>query len=715
MEAVTHLNGPQKELLESKENCSRMLSIFRENISLYFDQLVGGREREEQQMLYFELLALAQKRELEEMITLEGMVASARNLCSPNFIPFNARIGTLIPETQVDENNNPLDPNQITSAFEQSLQFLNFDALNRLSLFREFNENLLKQLDYILTELNELLKQKGVLPELQADYSALQPMTHQKKWDSFEDNPEDNPELFSIMQGLLHPDSTGKNTGNGNNSDALHAMIPTGSGIMQPVQFTLDKDPTKQKVEVLETQRLMDILDNIQKGGKQAPAKNGSELFDPYDINESLGNLLSKAQRENVILAVDRNSSDVINLVTMLYGAIWQDDSLPIPIKNLIGETQLTVTKLALTDTSFFNRENHPAREIINELANAGTGLLETEHLDQNPFFKKMRDLVTRVTTEYKGDNSLFDVSLSEFRRYVLKEENEKLKQLEDQILKADDRQDCLDDIHELVSKRVNERLLGRRVHNFFRESLENFLHKYLVLILLKDGPESKAWKQAINALDVLLWTLEFNKEDEDAKRVKTANSRILNGLRKAFKVSRLKEADIEVLVSSLMKAQKESLDTTLYDTPQQNILPAAEGGHNKARADSATRKAGSIGKAGKTGMTGKEGKEMNAYLKQVDAFNIGIWVEIAGLEQKPVRCKLAAKIKAIDKYIFVNSQGAKVLETNRAGLAKDLKNRKIKIVSDGLLFSRALESVIGNLQDSQDQQRPNPAFEADS
>ena len=72
----------------------------------------------------------------------------------------------------------------------------------------------------------------------------------------------------------------------------------------------------------------------------------------------------------------------------------------------------------------------------------------------------------------------------------------------------------------------------------------------------------------------------------------------------------------------------------------------------------------------------------------------------------------LEKKINAIDKYIFVNRQGVKVVEKTRLGLALELRDGTVSIVSDGLLFSRALEAVIGNLRDSQHEQQTASAYQ---
>jgi|TARA_B100001964_G_scaffold199423_1_gene225756 hypothetical protein len=98
---------------------------------------------------------------------------------------------------------------------------------------------------------------------------------------------------------------------------------------------------------------------------------------------------------------------------------------------------------------------------------------------------------------------------------------------------------------------------------------------------------------------------------------------------------------------------------------------------------------------------------------KQPHNPSVGTWVEFAGDEDtQAMRCKLAAKINAIDKFIFVNRQGAKGVEKTRTDLASELKEAAVKIISDCLLFSRALESVLGDLRESQHEQQTRSAYQ---
>jgi hypothetical protein len=89
---------------------------------------------------------------------------------------------------------------------------------------------------------------------------------------------------------------------------------------------------------------------------------------------------------------------------------------------------------------------------------------------------------------------------------------------------------------------------------------------------------------------------------------------------------------------------------------------------------------------------------ESDPFIQQVDRLSISGWFEFCSNETTE-RCKLAAIIKASDKYIFVNRSGVKVAEKSRAALAKELRLGTIQPLNDGLLFDRALESVIGCLR----------------
>jgi hypothetical protein len=81
-----------------------------------------------------------------------------------------------------------------------------------------------------------------------------------------------------------------------------------------------------------------------------------------------------------------------------------------------------------------------------------------------------------------------------------------------------------------------------------------------------------------------------------------------------------------------------------------------------------------------------------------IDKLNAGNWLELK-LNDKFVRCKLAARIVSSDKFIFVNRSGNKVAEYLSDELAVAYQLGNIKLLDGDALFDRALESVISSLR----------------
>ncbi|XOV88369.1 MAG: DUF1631 domain-containing protein [Pseudomonadota bacterium] len=727
-----------------------ILAAFAHNMNNYFDELMGKPIDKVEPVYNFETLSLVKDDDLEIMVALEGMVNSARNAQLPNFISFNTRLNTLFDNKRIDESTNPLDPSQIATAFKDAIASLNMDAQNSLSVYRRFNTDVLLQLDKVLSSGNKLLISHGVIPHLGMDSGGKQkPVARSRprqtdpigfgtvEEDPFEPDAE-TPELFSMMQNLLHPGSPGS-AGAGATTSGVNpagaaaqtspvsggpqyavpaSMIPSGAqaGVMTP--FT---PAPGEQVQMVDQGQLMAILTNIQKtlaersaneSGPQAAGK-----AEKIDISSTLGEMLKESQAEGVVAAVDRQSSDIINLVTMLYEAIWQDESVPIPIKELIGRTQITIIKVALSDTTFFNRENHPARTILNDFAEAGIGWTEVEELEADPLYQKIQDLVRRIQNDYTGDESFFEGIIKEFRRFRA-QEVAKTRVLEQRILKAQERQERLGDIHELVTQKIDERLLGRDIDSFIQELLEGPFHKFMVMLVLKEGPGTNAWKQAINTIDVLLWTIQSHEHSGDRERLETVNPRLLNNLRKAFRIAQVPPEEIDTLITRLKSVQDSSF-APAAEAPAKTGAAAETREPTPAVAaaptSTDTRSTPVEFSSPATEQDEDDGGELSdnaPEVRQVDQLHVGIWVEFIGEDDVSVRCKLAARINAIDKYIFVNRQGVKVVEKTRMGLARELRDGTVRIISDGLLFSRALESVIGNLRESQQEQHTASAYQ---
>ncbi|MCB1647374.1 MAG: DUF1631 family protein, partial [Pseudomonadales bacterium] len=346
-----------------------VLMDFVTNMHNEFDELRGERVFK-REAINFETLTLVPNEELATMVAMEGMVAAARNQHLPNFISFNARLNSLFPEERIDESSNPLDPLQISNAFKDALKRLGLNSDESMKVFRVFNEKVLKKLNAILKVANQELIEHGVIPNMGMETSKQPPVAsrspRQKRkpetigaFGTVEEDPWDEdieqPELFNMMQNLLHPGAaappsampaTSQASGGqpaGENGEIVELIdtaslfsdggsdAAAGSAFQpaQPAQYAVPASMVPQnyakqpgvmqpfqprpgeEVKMVDQAQLMEILTNLQKtleertipiagadqaaaGGARAPVSSG------IDLSESLGEMLMEGQVDGV-------------------------------------------------------------------------------------------------------------------------------------------------------------------------------------------------------------------------------------------------------------------------------------------------------------------------------------------------------------------------------------------------------------------------------
>lgn len=256
---------------------------------------------------------------------------------------------------------------------------------------------------------------------------------------------------------------------------------------------------------------------------------------------------------------------------------------------------------------------------VLNEFAEAGIGWTEVEDLDGGPLSGKISELVNRVLEDHQDENeTFFQEVLRDFRGFRAKEEASETRKLEQRILRVDEREERVDDIKELVTERINEKNLGREIHDFVRELLETHCHKFIVMLVLKEGPDTNAWKQPINTIDVLLWSIQDHEHEGDRDRLEVVNPRPLDNLRKAMKITRLSAADIDNQITRLKEAQEETLSWTeaaaLVKQEPANDVYIEEGAQTQPDVL-------------------PDLPEDDPCMMQADNLQVGIWVEFSGDE----------------------------------------------------------------------------------
>jgi hypothetical protein len=680
-----------------REEAHQIAERFLKSLNAHFDSLTTLAPNEDSVEDYDDL-SLVDNDYLEAIIAMEGMVNHARNCDIQQYISFSTRLDSLFENVHIDETNNPLDPEQIGDIFNQAIRPLGLKAHYLLTIYREFNKAVFHNLEDVLIEANDVLIELGVMPDLdikarnrelqRAKRAANRPTTDAQTRAFSDDDiaskaanqaPVDNQAMFAMMQTLVQ--------GLVNNTSNAVLSVFAATAIAASDSDTAGL-ATRQKTLEDQQSTLIAMLNRAQNTLLNENATTSGAALNSSTVADSINQTLEKITESGEIEAIDPQSSDVINLVTLLFEAVWKDDPLPVVMKELIGRTQISIIKTALSDTTFFGDEQHAGRVILNEFAMAGIAWTEPELLVSDPIYMKVKELVEKILAQSDVDTQFLQRCINELRAFKTEFTGQDAN-LEQRLRETSDHSERLDDVHMFVMQKIDERIFESNLDPSIRKVLDTFMHEFLVKLVLKEGPGGSSWKPVMSTIDVLVWSVKTEKQTGDMERFKKVNPRLLDNLEKALEIGGASKSKLTKIMRQLKQVQDFSFHAAeLANTKQDATLANANPSSAASASQSVKREPPPL-------------PRNDPHLRQINKLPIGVWLEFKGVAGTPVRCTLAAKIDSIDKMFFVNRQGVRVVELTRMRLARELKAGSVKIVSEGSLVDRAMESVISKLKEA--------------
>src|SRR6185437_11799757 len=124
---------------------------------------------------------------------------------------------------------------------------------------------------------------------------------------------------------------------------------------------------------------------------------------------------------------VSGSDEDTIDLVGMLFEYILQDHTVPAPMQVLLSRLQIPYLKVAILDRRMFAHASHPARKLLDQMADAAKGWSEESDRDHR-LFEKVKSTVEALLQDFDDDVGVFERKLTEFIQFV--EQNRKRAEL---------------------------------------------------------------------------------------------------------------------------------------------------------------------------------------------------------------------------------------------------------------------------------------------
>ncbi len=240
-----------------------------------------------------------------------------------------------------------------------------------------------------------------------------------------------------------------------------------------------------------------------------------------------------------------------IDIVAMLFDYVFDDNSIPDSIKALIARVQIPVLKAAIIDKTFFSKKNHPARRLLDILANASVAFGdEVSHDD--PLYKKIELIVNRVHDEFETDIALFDKMIAEFEAFSCEWEAANAHIVEQSARAMHDREKCE------MARLVAQAETGRRMPiadlpSPVTSMLNGPWARVLERVYLRDGGRSARFLEALETGEQLVWSVQPKIDAGQRRDLVAALPLLLKRLQEGLDIATVEKKDRDLFFSALV------------------------------------------------------------------------------------------------------------------------------------------------------------------
>lgn len=369
----------------------------------------------------------------------------------------------------------------------------------------------------------------------------------------------------------------------------------------------------------------------------QAQAPNPQSPSTVSDIRQAL--LAQGRSKDGKDTTLSSEDSDTFELLGTLYTEIGRELREGAHSKVLLERLQVPLLRAALQNRAYFVREQHPARQLLNAVAEAGAVWMAEDDTDLQ-LRAKLQGAVDHVITNYDGDAAVFDSANRELQEH-LRAMAHKAKVSERRQVDAAQGREKLELAKRKAAATVENAVKDRTIPKFLGSLLDQAWSDVLTLVLLRNGEESNEWQLHVDATRQIIDTCVDNAPmpDELASRIK-----------RALALVGYHEQEAQAITRSLTTAADDGTDTASRTELAMKLKTSTRLGSDtrqKSKAD-----------APRMSLTPRE----RACYKHLRTLPFGTWIEFTiNYQGDRVRRRLAWYSPTTDHTLFLNQRGQRI------------------------------------------------------
>jgi hypothetical protein len=623
----------------------------------------------------FQRLSLVEEAEMDEEAVLRDIAVRQESRASLTLHLLGQRFGVMAGAPAFDAERIPLGPRSLCRIMRDASQSLQLPLESRLLLYRLFDRRVMSVYPQLVEMLNVTVAADGVLPSLTFIPIRVRPTAV--------------GELEAAAANAAAAGKSRRRRGQAGSGPRTHTgwlgQADGEPGTEDAAAFDLLQEllsgrreligklrPDRRKVD----REQLETTDVVSALGDMKDAAVSGNIRNLLDIKQAL--LVQMRQERGHAASLSLQDSDTFELLDMLYAQIQREVRGDTAASQLLRKLQLPLLRVALQDRGFFVRAQHPARQMLNAVAESGARWLDDDDVDPQ-LLEPLHRAVDEVVRNYDGGNDAFDASNRDLQMQ-LQVLARKAEMAERRHVEAARGKEKL----EIAKRQAAETISGivgeQRLPKFVRALLNQAWADVLTLTLLRQGMESPEWQQQLESTRRIVASCGHGGSSDPGlvTHIEAALAKVGYHAEEAAAIARR-------LTSSLDEDEDDPASRTELTMRLKARVRLGEDGGEAPPLELAPRS-----------------PEEQAHYDQLRVMPYGTWIEFTTNQQGDVvRRRLSWYSPVTDKALFVNQRGQRVGEQSLDSVGRMLAHGHARIVAAdrGRLINRAWQATLNVLR----------------
>src|SRR6185369_8725115 len=184
------------------------------------------------------------------------------------------------------------------------------------------------------------------------------------------------------------------------------------------------------------------------------------------------------------------------------------------------GRMQIPMLKVAIADKDLFSKKSHPARLLLDTMGEIAIRL-SADFNTGSKLFAHLETIIQGLVTEYKDDVEIFNIVRDQLVQLMARED-ERIQQESKEAANRILQEEALAVAKSVAQEEIRARVEGHLGPGPVLEFLVEQWIKLMILIHVRRGTDSDAWRNSLEAMDQLIWSVQPKDTAEDRKKLAT-------------------------------------------------------------------------------------------------------------------------------------------------------------------------------------------------